>query len=299
MADAKHLRNQIGYMGAGNIKQRNIPDPFFCQLCRDCLRRLLGISVHGGIDDHDSLLFRFIGCPVIVFIQQIVQIVSPDQTMKRTDKLNLIQNRRRLVQQFPDMRTVFPDNVSQITTVRVNPVPVIIYLIIKQPAVQSLERTEGIRGKQCSVCKIQCDHRLRPVHHGSFQICDRMLSETGFVSFFYYDRFMAVGMKTKLFHQHKAFFRTENFRFRITVQHHLKRCGMIRLPVVDHYRIQFPSVQDILQIFHHLAASVPVHRIEHYCFLIQKKIRVIADSFRNRMNVFKQRQPVVIGADPV
>ena len=58
------------------------------------------------------------------------------------------------------------------------------------------------------------------------------------------------------------------------------------------------SLKKKANVFEKLTAGGPVNGVEEDALLIEKQIRVVAHTSRNRVDILKQCQAIVVGADP-
>ena len=104
-------------------------------------------------------------------------------------------------------------------------------------------------------------------------------------------------------HRHR-FRVADHGRFRMDPQHLGKGRGVVRLHVVDDYEIQRSAVQRVGQILEKHLRNGAVHGIHKHGAAAGRgdiavhEIRVVRYAARDRIHVFKQRQPPVTAAQP-
>ena len=126
-----------------------------------------------------------------------------------------------------------------------------------------------------------------------------MLPEGAGVPVLYRDPLMPGGGDAELVQETEGHGGGDQRYPRPPVQHRLKGGTVVGLHVVDDHVIQRPAVQQVLQIFHQLAAGGPVHRVEENGGLVQQKVGIVADPPGDGMDILKQGQPPVVGAHPI
>ena len=298
MAHAEGLADQIGHMGLADVVDRDVCDAALTELRRECLGSRLGVAVHGGVDDHDGLGLRLIAAPVLVFVENVVDIASPYRAVQWADELDLVEERSCLADELLHVRAILPDDICVVAACLVDPVAVEIHFIVEELSIERDEGAEGICGEERAVCGIKGDHRLRPVDHGSSHEGHCVPAEAGSIAVGDLDLLMTVNVKAELVHEHEGLLSADNLALRIADQNLLDRCTMIRFHVVDDENIELASLKKKANVFEKLTAGGPVNGVEEDALLIEKQIRVVAHTSRNRVDIFKQCQAIVVGADP-
>ena len=76
MAAPEALGYQLGNVGFGNIVHRDILHTLVSQHTCEHVCGVLSVAVHGRVGDHDRLVLRLVGAPLLVLLQQ--QAIAPD-----------------------------------------------------------------------------------------------------------------------------------------------------------------------------------------------------------------------------
>ena len=78
-----------------------------------------------------------------------------------------------------------------------------------------------------------------------------------------------------------------------------QRRGVVGLHVVDDDVVQLPAVQQVGDVLKEEAGNRVVDGVEEDGLAAKRKVRVVRNPLGDRVNVFKQRQPPVVAADPI
>ena len=286
-------------MGVGHVVQGHVGDAPFAKLGGQRLGGCLGVAVHGGVDNQHALDFRLIAAPFVVLVDEVAQILPPHGTMKGADIPDLVQDAAGLAQQQLDVGAILAHDVGEVPAGLVDPVPVEVHLVGKQLAVQGDEGPEGVGGEEDAVGGIKGHHGLGPVDHGSSHKGDGVVAEGIGVALLDLDALVTVHMEAELAHQHEGLLRGDDPDLGIAQQDLLDGGAVVRLHVVDDQIVQRRSVQQVFEVLQQLAAGGPVHRVKQDALFVQQQIGVVADPLGDGVDVLKQSQTVVIGADPI
>ena len=286
-------------MGVGHVVHPHVGDPLLAQLGGQGLGGGLGIAVHGGVGDHDALLLRLVAAPLVVLVDEVAQILPPHGTVEGADVLDLVQDAAGLLQQQLDVGAVLAHDVGEVAAGVVDPVPVEVDLVGEQLAVQSAEGAEGVGGEEGAVGGVKGDHGLGPVDHGGSHEGDGVLAEGLGVPFLHLDELMAVDLEAELAHEEEGLLGGDHLHLGPAQQDLLDGGPVVGLHVVDDQVIQGPLPQQMLHVLQQLAAGRPVHGVEEDGLFVQQQVGVVADAPGDGMDVFKQVEPVVVGAHPV
>ena len=298
VAQAERVRNEIGNMAVGDVVHHNVFHAALIQAGGKALCRLLGVAVHGSVGDQHTAILGLIAAPKVVLLHEIGEILSPHGTMQRADKFDLIQQAGSLLQQGLHLRAVLAHNIGIVAAGIVDPVAVKVHLVGKEGAVQRAEGAEGVRGEERTVCGVEGNKNLRPVHHRGGEEGEGMLPEAQGRAFLDLDALMVAGGEAELLHHREGLRGGNHLHLRIAQQDFLDGSAVIRLHVVDHQIVERTAREDVIEIFQQLAAGGPVHRIEQDSLFIRQHISVVRDPTRNRVDVFKEVETVIVRANP-
>ena len=90
VAVLERLGDQLGHVGGGHIVQCHTAHALVAEPCRKCLRRVLRVAVHGGVDDQHALFLRRVPTPCVVLPDEPAQILPPHRAVEGADILDLI-----------------------------------------------------------------------------------------------------------------------------------------------------------------------------------------------------------------
>jgi hypothetical protein len=83
-------------------------------------------------------------------------------------------------------------------------------------------------------------------------------------------------------------------------KHFLYRRRVIRFQMVDYEVIERPVAEHKVDIFEVLPADSPVRRVKQDGLLVEKQIGVVGNAYAvKRVNVFKEVEAMLVGADPI
>ena len=284
-------------MGDGHVVHLHVAHPGVRQLRGDDVGDVLGVAVDRGVGDHHALLLGGIGAPLLILVDEPVQLLAPDGAVQRADHGDV--QLLRLFQQRLHLRAVLADDVGVVAPGVIQALGLEVQLVGKDVSVQRAEGAEGVRGIQHLVGGVEGHHDLRPVDHRGHDKGEGVA---------------ACGQGVALLHQRRAAVDVEgevvpDHRQRLGVaddpdvgvaQHQLAHRGaMVRLHVVDHQVIQAARPEQVFEVLKEHLADAPVHGVDQRGLLVQHQIGVVGDAVRDRVDVFKQRQTPVAAAHPV
>ena len=81
--------NDVGRMGLGNVKDGNMADAAVGKLSGKDIGSFFRMTVNRSVGDRYRFLFRRIGAPFEVFIDEPWEIFSPDHAVERADHPDL------------------------------------------------------------------------------------------------------------------------------------------------------------------------------------------------------------------
>jgi len=123
-----------------------------------------------------------------------------------------------------------------------------------------------------------------------------MAAEAECVTVFNFDRFF--GFDAKLSHQFEGFFVADDYRIGVSYQYLAYRRRVIGLNVLDKQVIERASAQRGFDVFEKLPQNRPVYRVKKHGFIVHKEVTVIRYARGDRVEVFKQAEPVIVRAYP-
>lgn len=163
MAQAERLRDNDGTVGGGNIVHRNVLYAAFREFVRQNFSSFFRVAIDRTESDEHALFFGGIGAPVLIFVEDVAQIVAPDKTVQRADHGNFQAG--RLFEQRLYLRAVFAHDVGVIAAEFIDIIAFDVHFVGKQVAVNGAECTKGIGGEQDLIGRIIGDHGFGPVDH--------------------------------------------------------------------------------------------------------------------------------------
>ena len=170
---------------------------------------------------------------MIVLVDEVSEILSPDWTVQRADVADLIQNTGGLFEQKLNMRTVFSDDVGKISAGIVNPVAIKIDLVGEQLAVQCAKRAKRIGGEQNAVGGVKGDHGFGPVYHRCGDKGHGMPAKAPGIALLDLNQLVTIQLEAKLTHEQEGLFGRDDLDLGVTQQDFLNGCTVVGLHVVD------------------------------------------------------------------
>ena len=287
--------HDVGSGGHGNVENPGL-DTLFSQLDRQNFHSVFGVAVDGGVGDHHTGLFRCIGCPMEIFVDEIADVLPPHEAVQGADHLDIQHG--GLGQQGSDLLAVFAHNIGIVTPCFIQIIPVEVHLVSKQCTVQSTEGAEGIGGEQNAVGGVEGYHNLGPVDHRGFYKA-KIVTAGGENFPFLGLHPAAVHIKVKKLLDHvPGGHVADDLHLGITQYQILQNGGMVRLHVVDKYIVQFAAIQHSGHIFKKHLGDRLVNGIEQDGLFVQQDIGVVGNAVRHGIHALKHGQPPVIGTDP-
>ena len=216
--------------------------------------------------------------------------------MQRADHLDF--NRRRLAEQCLNLRAIFADNVREISA-RVGEVfGFEIDFVGKDVAVHRAERAERIRGVEHLVGCIVGHHRFRPMHHRRHYECERMPAGRERVHFLNEQRTAVHVEREELVNHLQCLRIADDLDLGMAQYQFLHRAAVVGLHMIDNQIIERSSIQRVLEVFKENITDAAIHRVQQHGLFIQQQIRVVRNTARDRVNIFKQRKSPVASANP-
>ena len=138
LADSPDLADDIGRMCLGDIIDLDILAALCAEFCCKCLGSRSRMSVQGSVDNNDSVIFRLILAPLLIFVDEPRDVLaSPDRSVQRADELDV--DLGSLLQDSLDLCAVLADDIGIISS-RVIEIVLLEVVIISEDA--GFERAE-------------------------------------------------------------------------------------------------------------------------------------------------------------
>ena len=173
MAVLECVRENVRCRGDGGVEHLGL-DPALSQLAGENVHGVLGVTVHGGVCDHDTVFLGSVRAPLEILVEKIAEVAAPDKAVQRADIVKLEPG--GLFEHGLNLSAVFADDVCVVTASLVEVISKEIDLVVEQVTVECAEGAEGIGGKQHLVGQVIGHHDLRPVHHGRHDKGEIMLA---------------------------------------------------------------------------------------------------------------------------
>ena len=135
--------------------------------------------------------------------------------------------------------------------------------------------------------------------HGGGDEGDVVLAKAEGITLLDLDELLVVHGEAELPHEHKGFGGGDDFHAGPADEDLLNGRAVVGLHMVDDQVVQGPVSQQVVQVFHELAADGPIHGIEQHGEFVHEQIGVVAHAPGDGMDVLKQMGAVVVGAHPV
>ena len=301
VAVLEEVGDQVTDVGGGHVIQPGVGDPSGGELGGQHLGGGLGVSVHGGVDDHDALFLRLVGGPAGVFVDDVAQVFAPHRTVEGTQVFNVVQAHDvgGLVQQGHHLGAVLAHDVGVVPPGVVDPLPVEVELVGEQLAVQGAEGAKGVGGEQNAVGGVEGDHGLGPVDHRGVDKGHRVLAEALGIPLGHLLDGAGVQAKAELVEQSDRLGSGDDLHVGPAQQNLLDGGGVVGLHVVDDQIVQGAAVEDGLHVGDELPAHRPVGGVEEDGLLVQQDVGVVGHAVVQGVDVLKQGQPVLVRAYPV
>ena len=286
-------------MGFRYVVHADVRDAAECELFGKVLRDVRRIAVHRAEGDDDTVLFRRVGAPVPIFIQNIGDVFgrSPNRTVERG---NRIQGQpREFFQCGLYLRTELADDVGVIASRLVFERARIVGLIGKNMAVDGPEGAERIGREQRAGRSFIRYGDFRPVYHRHGERLQRMSAEADSFAFFYLGIIVRLRLPVKLLEELECRLIADESDGRIAFEDFQQGRAVIGFHMVDEYVVELPSVEQSRQVVEKLRSNRVVYGVDDGCFVVIDEEGVVADALRNRKQIFKSLRRPVVAADPV
>ena len=156
--DVAHDERDLGF---GHIVDLHLFDASLGGATGHNLGHTGGVAVHGTVDDDDAF-FGFLLAPLGVFADDPSEVRTPDQTMRRSNHLDLQST--QLFNGFQGLHGHLADDVGIIAAHLVL-IEGEVNLVVEDAAVQSAKAAEGVVAEHDLAALLVGHHRLGPVHH--------------------------------------------------------------------------------------------------------------------------------------
>ena len=237
------------------------------------------MPVDGGIGHHHGVLLGGIGAPLLVLVDEPVDVLAPYGAVQRANHRDLQLG--GFLQQRLYLGAVLADDVGVVAAGVIQAFRLEVDLVGEDIAVKRAEGAEGIGREKNPVRGVVADHGLGPMHHGRHHKGKGVLP--GAQGIHLLDNGDAiVDVEGEVVLDHRLCLGVGVDLHIGIAQHQLAHCGAVfRLHVVDH------------QIIQRFAG------VEQHGLLVQHQIGIVGNAVRDGVDVLKQRQATVAAAHPV
>ena len=253
------------------------------------------VAIHGRIRDHDALVLRLVGAPLLVLGQQQIKIPAPDRAVQRADGFDI--ERGRLFEQELHLCAILADNIGVIPARIVHPHTVNANFIIKNVACQRAERTECVRREQNLMWLVIGDHHFRPMHHGGHNEMQRVAAGGQLVPLCHDQCTIRCIQAIELPEHPQRLGTAHNLGVRVPAQHLVNQRAVIRLHMLYNQIIQLAPAERMGNILKELAADGIVHRVKQHGLFVQQHIAVVRHPARDGKQIFKPAQAAITAAN--
>ena len=258
---------------------------------RDGLR----MAVHRTVNHHHLLVLRLVAAPLVVFLDELAEILAPDGAVERADHGNV--ERGGLLEEVLDLDTVLSYNISIIAAGFVHPFAVEVDLIGVEVAAEGAECSEGVGGEKHLVGGVVGDQHLGPVDHLRPHEVEGMLAGTQDIPFLDNLELDLFRNLQELLHEAGGLQAAHDDRIRPAHQHVEQGCQMVGFHVVNDDVVQRTPGQHRVQILQELCAHRLIDRVQKHRLFIGEDVGVVGCAARDRHHVLKKSQSSVGRAD--
>ena len=295
MAVAEAGGDDLGGGGDGHIEHHGLV-ALLPESGGEDLRGVLGAAVHAGVGDHHAVLLRGVGAPLIIFIQEGVQILPPHEAVEGADHLQ--RHVLHLAEEVLDLGAVLAHDVGVVPAGLVHVIPLKVHLVGKDGAVKGAEGAEGVGGEEDLVGLVVGHHDLGPVDHGGHDEGQLVTAGVQHVPLLHDPAPVGDIQIRELADHGGGLGVADHGGLGIPEQQLRERGGMVRLHVLDDYIIQSPAVQGVGHIFKKHLADGLVHRVQQHGNVVQQQIGVIGHARGHGIHALEHGQTPVVAAYP-
>ena len=248
LADSPDLADDIGRMCLGDIIDLDILAALSAKFCCKCLSRRSCMSIQRSVDDNDSVVFRLILAPLLIFVDEPCDVLaSPDRSVQRADELDvdlgsLLQDGLYLCAVLADDICIIPSRVIEIVLLEV-------VIISEDAGFERAECAERVCGEECACRCVICEHSFRPVDHRSHDECKCMRAGRQCISLFDDDFLHICRLREVVLHHLECLDISDQSEFRMHSCHCRDLRAVVRLHMKDNEVIKRTAVQRRFKIF--------------------------------------------------
>ena len=214
---------------------------------------ILRVAVDGGISDHDRVVLRRVGAPLVVLVDEPADVLAPHGTVQRADHADV--ERGGLLEKRLYLRAVLADDVREVAPRVGQPVVLEVILIGKEVAVERAEGAEGVRGEERAGGDVEAHHDLGPVDHRRHDEREGVLAKAHRVALFHEDG-AGVDVKGEVVFDHLGdLFVADDLRVGIAQHGVCQRLGVVGLHVVNDDVVERTAVQGIGHVLKELTGD--------------------------------------------
>ena len=223
-------------------------------------------------------------------------MTSPYETVERADHLDV--ESMCFLKERLNLNAVLSYDVCVVTACLVHIFVVKVHFISKECPVECSEGSESVCGEENASFLFVSDHNLRPVNHRRHHELQSVMPCIECGTFFYNESLSRNIHAEELINHGSNLFVAYDFGIRISEKKLGESGRMVRLHVLNNYKVQLAACQSMFYILEEYASYCLIYCIEKHCGVVQQKIGVIGNSSRNGVHTFKHGQTSVVGADP-
>ena len=286
LAVAEGVLHSLGHIAAGQIMHFDLGAALRFQLLHQQLHSGLGVTVNGGVSNHNALTLDTVGGPDIIQIDVIAQVFRQHGTVERADNGDIQSG--CLLQQSLYLGTIFAHDADVIPAGFAGPVFI---------HIQGTELAEAIGGEKNLVIGIVGHNDLGPVDHRSRNKGQGVLAQLQGRTFANHDPAIRIIVAEELLHHLEGLDRGDDSGLRIDLQEIGNVGGVVRLHMLHHQVVRFPVLQYILDVVQPFMGEISVHRVHNGNFVIHDDIGIIRHAIGNVILSLKKVHLMIVDTD--